>query len=52
MMPRYEVTLGRAGGGSGTFTVEVHASTPDQARRAAVAQNPGYVAQSVRRVSG
>lgn len=49
-MPMWEVTMGRAGGGSGTFKVQVHASTPDQARRAAEAQNPGYSAQAVRRL--
>jgi hypothetical protein len=47
-MQSYEVTLGRAGGGSGTFTVRVAAGTPDMARRAAEAQNPGYRAMSVR----
>lgn len=49
-MGRYQVTLGRAGGGSGTFTVEVSASTPDEARRIAAAQYIGYVAQGVRRL--
>jgi hypothetical protein len=49
-VPQWEVKMGRPGGGSGTFVVVVHASTPDQARRSAEAQNPGYVAQAVRRV--
>ena len=47
-MARWEVTMGR--GGSGTFKVQVHAGTPDEARRAAEAQNPGYNAQAVRRL--
>lgn len=49
-MARYEVKMGRTGGGSGTFVVTVHASTPDQARQTAEAQNPGYRAQSVYRL--
>ena len=48
-MPQWEVKMGRAGGGSGTFVVYVHAWTPDQARRSAEAQNPGYSAQAVKR---
>lgn len=47
-MQTYEVRLGRAGGGSATFTVMVTAGTPDMARRAAEAQNPGYKALAVR----
>lgn len=50
-MAEYEVVMGRAGGGSGTFTTRVHAATPDQARAAAEHQNPGYSAHAVRRVS-
>lgn len=50
MAAEYEVTLTRAGGGSGSFKVTVHASTPDEARRAAEHQNPGYSAQAVRRL--
>jgi len=49
-MARYEVKMSRAGGGSGHFTVVVHGGTPDQAKRAAEAQNPGYKAQSVYRL--
>lgn len=49
-MAKWEVTMGRSGGGSGTFKVVVHASTPDQARRSAEAQNPGYDAHAVRRL--
>lgn len=49
-MASWEVTMGRAGGGSGTFKVVVHAGTPDQARRAAETQNQGYRAQAVRRL--
>jgi hypothetical protein len=47
-MASWEVTMGR--GGSGTFKVVVHASTPDEARRVAEAQNHGYNAQAVRRL--
>ena len=50
-MATWEVTMGRAGGGSGTFKVVVHASSPDQARRTAEAQNPEYSAHAVRRVN-
>ena len=49
-MAKYEVTLGK--GGSGTFKTELHASTPDEARKAAEHQNPGYTAQAVRRMPG
>lgn len=48
-MPQWEVKMGRPGGGSGTFVIFVFAGTPDQARRATEAQNPGYKAQAVRR---
>jgi len=48
MMPTFEVTMSRTGGGSGTFDVVVHASTPDGAR--AEVQNPGFRAIAVRRV--
>lgn len=46
-MQKFEVKMGSPGGGSGTFKVVVHASTPDQARRAAEAQNPSMKAQAV-----
>lgn len=49
-MAQWEVTMSRPGGGSGVFKVNVNAGTPDEARRAAEAQNPGYSAQSVRRL--
>lgn len=49
-MAAFEVRMGRPGGGGGTFTTVVNASTPDEARRAAEAQNPGYRAQSVYRL--
>lgn len=49
-MAEYEVTMARAGSGSGSFEVTVHASTPDGARRAAEQQNPGFEAIAVRRV--
>ena len=47
-MLTYQVTMGRPGGGAGTFKVTVNAATPDEARRIAVAQYPGYTAQAVR----
>lgn len=47
-MGRFEVTMGKPGGGSGTFKVVVNASTPDAARRAAEAQNPGMKAHAVK----
>ena len=47
-MQIFEVTMGRQGGGSGTFKVVVHAVSPDETRRSAAAQNPGYVGQSVK----
>lgn len=46
-MATFEVGMARPGGGGGTFTAVVNASTPEEARRAAEAQNPGYKAQSV-----
>jgi hypothetical protein len=49
-MSQWEVKMGRPGGGSGTFVVIINAGTPDQARRSAEAQNPGYKAQAVRRI--
>lgn len=49
-MATYEVKMSRPGGGSSTFVVRVNAGTPDQARRSAEAQNPGYKAQSVYRL--
>ena len=47
-MRTFAVTLGK--GGSGTFTIEINAATPDEARRIAEHQYPGYRAQSVRNV--
>ena len=47
-MNSYVVRMGRAGAGSGTWTVVVHASTPDEARRIAESQNTGYSAHSVK----
>lgn len=47
-MRKYEVTLGK--GGSGTFKIEVNAASPDEARRIAENQYPGYNAQAVRNV--
>lgn len=49
-MSQWEVKMGRPGGGSPTFVVLVYAGSPDMARTSAQAQNPGYKAQSVRRV--
>jgi hypothetical protein len=48
-MSSWTVRMSRPGGGSGVFHVTVFAATPDEARRAAEAQNPGYRAQSVSR---
>lgn len=45
---QWEVTLNKAGS---IMKVVVHGNSPDQARRAAEAQNPGYRAAAVRRVS-
>ena len=45
-MSQYEVTLGK--GGSPTFKITVFAGTPDEARRIAKHQYPGYNAQAVR----
>ena len=50
-MAKFEVKMSRPGGGSGTFVIVVHAGTPDEARRSAEAQNPGYSAQSVQRIA-
>lgn len=47
-MNSYEVTLGK--GGSPTFKIELRAATPDEARRIAQHQYPGYKAQAVRNV--
>lgn len=49
-MAKFEVKMGRPGGGSGTFVVVINASSPDQARRSAEAQNPGYKAQAVKQM--
>ena len=51
-MAPYLVTMSRPGGGSGTFKVEIHASTTDEARRIAERQNAGYSAQAVQRIKG
>lgn len=45
-MTTYIVTLGK--GGSGTMKVTIPAATPDEARRTAEAQFPGYNAQAVK----
>ena len=49
-MPMWEVKMSRAGGGSGTFVVTIHATTPDGARRTAEAHNPGFKSQAVNRI--
>jgi hypothetical protein len=49
-MQTYNVTIGRPGGGSGSFKIPVTAQTPDEARRIAEHQYPGYRAQSVQTV--
>ncbi len=46
----WDVKMGRPGGGGVTFTVRVYGSSPEQAKRAAEAQNPGYKAHATRRV--
>lgn len=48
MMNTYAVTMGRVGGGSGTFVVIVAARTPDMARRTAMSQYPSFSAQAVK----
>lgn len=47
-MRKFSVKLGK--GGSGVFEIEVNAQTPDEARRIAEAQYPGYRAQAVRQI--
>lgn len=47
-MQMYEVTIGK--GGSGTMKVQIPAQTPDEARRMAEHQYPGYNAQAVKPV--
>lgn len=47
-MQTYVVTMGRYGGGSGTFKIIVHALTPGMARHSAESQYPGYCSQAVR----
>jgi hypothetical protein len=47
-MATYVVTMGRPGGGAGTFKVIVYALSPGMARHAAEAQYPGMSAQAVR----
>ena len=49
-MQTFEVTMGRPGGGSGTFKAMIHAATQDIARRTAERQNPSYSAQAVKAV--
>ena len=44
---QWEVKINKNGSVS---TIVVHGNTPDQARRAAEAQNPGYRATAVRRI--
>jgi hypothetical protein len=44
---QWEVKVNRNGS---VMTVVVHANTPDQARRAAEAQNPGFRATAVKRL--
>jgi hypothetical protein len=49
-MSTYEVTMGRAGGGSAAFRVIVHGNSVNDARRAAEAQNPNFKAQAIKQV--
>jgi hypothetical protein len=44
----YVVTMGRPGGGAGTFQIVVTALTPGMARNIAMSQYPGYSAQAVK----
>lgn len=47
-MVTYVVTLGRPGGGSGTFSAIVHALTPGMARNIAMTQFPGMSVHAVK----
>lgn len=47
-MATYIVTMGRPGGGAGTFSAVIHAVSPDMARNIAVAQFPGMSVQAVK----
>ena len=44
---QWEVKVNKNGS---VMTIVVHGNTPDQAKRAAEAQNPGYRATAVRRI--
>lgn len=47
-MQAYAVTMGRPGGGAGTFTAIVHALTPNMARSIAMDQYQGFSVHAVR----
>lgn len=49
-MAMWKVKMSRPGGGSGVFEITIFASTPDEARRIAAAQYPGYKAMAVSRL--
>jgi hypothetical protein len=47
-MVTYVVTMGRPGGGAGTFTAIVHALSPGMARNIAVTQYPQFSVHAVK----
>ena len=47
-MVSYVVTLGKPGGGAGTFQIVITALTPGMARNIAMAQYPGFSTHSVK----
>lgn len=47
-MRTFRVEMGKAGSGSGVFTILVPASTPDDAKRIAMHQYVGYSVRAVR----
>ena len=47
-MVSYIVTIGKPGGGSGTFAALIHALTPGMAKNIAMTQYPGMSVHAVR----
>lgn len=47
-MIEYVVTMGKAGGGAGTFNAIVHALTPGMARTIAMTQYPQFSVHAVK----
>ena len=47
-MVTYVVTMGRPGGGAGTFFALIHALTPAMARHIAMAQYPTFSVHAVK----